>query len=224
MTNFDIKIISDTVCPFCYLGAARLDRAIALYRKTVPGGSTSVFTIRWSAFRLDSDPPAASVPVREVAAKRFGADRLAAKSERMAQLGASEGFNFTFAGRIGATRDSHRVVHLGRSKGGDVEDRVAREVMRMFFEEGGDITAWDDLVGAAERAGIRPEETRRWLEDGMGGDEVDAEVEEAERMGLKGVPTFVVNGKHVVDGAEDVFGFMELFARVDEEAQSGEQS
>lgn len=222
MTAFEITIISDTVCPFCYLGRARLDRAIALYRKTVPGGSlpSTTFTIRWHAYRL-GDATGPSVPVRDVAAARFGADRLPAKHARMAQLGAEEGFAFTFAGRIGPTRDSHRVVQLGARQGPAVADRVMREVMRMFFEEGGDICSWEDLATAAERAGLDRAEAMRWLEDGQGGDEVDREVEEAARMGVKGVPKFVINGKHEVDGAGDVSAMLEQLVAARDEEDAG---
>lgn len=224
MSTLDIVIISDTVCPFCYLGRARLDRALGLLRKTVPGGSSTAVTIRWHAYMLDRHPPTASVPVQDVAAARFGADRLPAKQERMAQLGAQDGFDFSFAGRIGDTRDSHRVVQLGMRKGLEVADKVMGEVMAMFFERGGDITSWEDLTAAAERAGVDKEEAMRWLEEGEGGDEVDREVAEAEKMGVKGVPKFIINGRYEVDGAEDVSGFLEQLVRAKEEADEGAAS
>lgn len=220
MPNYDITIISDTVCPHCYLGRARLERTISLFRKTVPGASASTFTIRWHAYQLKKDAPEGekhSISMQDAVVHRFGPGRFAAKQARMAQLGESEGFNFTFAGRIGNTRDSHRVVQLGRAKGGhDMEDRVMKEVMRMFFEEGGDITSWADLVAAAYKAGIPPSETRQWLEAGMGGDEVDKEVSAAENMGVHGVPKFVINGKFEVDGADDVTAFFEQLLQAKE--------
>jgi predicted DsbA family dithiol-disulfide isomerase len=129
----------------------------------------------------------------------------------MRQLGAQEGFTFTFNGRIGNTRDSHRVIQLGRTKGAEVEDRVAMAVMRMFFEGGGDITSWDDLVLAAETAGISAAETRAWLAGECGGHEVDNEVDEAYARGFRGVPTFIINDKYEVDGAADVSDFLEQF-------------
>ncbi|OAA50560.1 DSBA oxidoreductase [Metarhizium rileyi] len=217
MTVFNITIISDTVCPFCYLGRARLARAITIYRKTVPGGSSSTFNIRWHAYRLDLEPPTESALVTDVAARKFGADRLVAKRARMSQLGAQEGFTFTFGGRIGNTHDSHRVIQLGRTKGAEVEDRVAMAVMKMFFEEDGDITSRDDLARAAETAGIPGPETKAWLEGAAGVREVDGEVEEAYARGYKGVPTFIINGKHEVDGAADVSDFLEMFALAKDE-------
>lgn len=220
MAVFNITIISDTVCPFCYLGRARLERAITLYRKTVPGGSSSTFNIRWYAYRLDLNPPTESVLVTDVAAKKFGAERLTSKRERMRQLGAQEGFTFTFSGRIGNTHDSHRVIQLGRTKGPEVEDRLAMAVMKMFFEEDGDVTSWEDLARAAETVGIPVAETKAWLEDGGGREQVDMEVEEAYARGFRGVPTFIINDKYEVDGAADVSDFLEQFvlARNEESA------
>ncbi|KAM4064546.1 DSBA-like thioredoxin domain-containing protein [Hirsutella rhossiliensis] len=221
MTHFDITIISDTVCPFCHLGKMRLDRAISLYRKTVPGGSSSTFTIRWHAYLLDRNPPAKSMSVLDAAAGRFGAHRLPAKQARMAQLGAQEGLDYTFAGRIGASRDSHRMVQLGVTKGLDVADRLMGAIMGMFFEEGADITSWDDLETAAARVGIDRDEARRWLEDGEGGEQVDREVAEAYRMGLNGVPKFIINGAYEVDGAEDVSGFLAQLVAAKDAAEDG---
>ncbi|TFB07099.1 hypothetical protein CCMA1212_000174 [Trichoderma ghanense] len=198
MTNYEIKIISDTVCPFCYLARARIDRAISLFKKTVPGASSSTYTIRWHAFQLDRAlPQGQSTSVRDVAVRRFGADRLAAKRARMAQLGEQEGFRFTFAGRIGNTRDSHRLAHLGRRLGGD-------------------ITSWEDLSDAAERAGVERGVAMRWLEDGSGGEEVDEEVEEMERLGMKGVPRIVIDGEFVVEGADDVTAIFEQLFKAKE--------
>lgn len=218
MANYEIKIISDTVCPFCYLARARIEKAITLFKKTVPNASKSTFTIRWHAFQLDkSIPQGQSTSVQDIAVKRFGADRLAAKRARMAQLGDQEGFGFTFSGRIGNTRDSHRLSHLGRKLGGwELEDKVQVEMMKMFFELGGDITSYDDLSAAAERAGIERDVARKWLEDGSGGEEVDAEVEEMEKLGMKGVPKIFIDDEFIVEGADDVTGIFEQLYKAKE--------
>ncbi|UKZ76265.1 hypothetical protein TrVFT333_003964 [Trichoderma virens FT-333] len=218
MATYDIKIISDTVCPFCYLARARIARAITLFKKTVPGASSSTFAIRWHAFQLDkSIPQGQSTSVQDIAVQRFGADRLAAKRARMAQLGDTEGFGFTFSGRIGNTRDSHRLSHLGRKLGGwELEDKVQTEMMKMFFELGGDITSFDDLSAAAERAGIERDVARKWLEDGSGGEEVDSEVEEMERQGMKGVPKIFIDDEFVVEGADDVTAIFEQLYKAKE--------
>ncbi|KFH48251.1 hypothetical protein ACRE_008790 [Hapsidospora chrysogenum ATCC 11550] len=211
MTAFRIKIISDNICPFCHLGRARLDRAIAQFRETSPADT---FDISWHAYHLDPNAPTTSEPVLEMVARKYGAARTAAMQQRLRQAGASEGINFTFAGRTGSTRDSHRLIQLGRQR--NAEDSVVREIMRMYFEEEGDITAEEDLVGAAERAGLDADEARGWLREGKGGKEVDREVAEAYAMGVTGVPHFVINDRFEVHGAEDVPVFLEQFRRAKE--------
>ncbi|KAL6852968.1 hypothetical protein ACO1O0_007517 [Amphichorda felina] len=227
MTAFNIKIVSDNVCPYCYLGKVRLDRAIAQFRRDSSPSSPDTFNISWHAYMLDpSAPEGVSEPVQVTTARKFGPARAAAMQQRLRQVGAAEGLDFTFAGRRGSTRDSHRVVQLAKAKAkakaiagdGDVEDRVVHEIMKMYFEAGGDVTAEEDLVRAAARAGVDAEETRAWLRGGKGGGEVDREVEEAYEMGVTGVPHFIINDKFEVHGAEDVSVFLKQLNKAREAA------
>lgn len=214
MANFTIKIISDNICPFCYLGKARLDRAISAFRDATPHGDTDTYTISWHAFYLEPHASFESVPVRQHVARKLGSlDRVDAIHERLAQTGAEEGLNFTFNGSVGNTRDSHRLVQLGRLKSNMMENKVVNEIMRMFFEDGGDITSINDLVKAAEKAGLDPNEAKQWLLSDNGQREVEEEVNEGARLGIKSVPTFIMNGKYQVEGAQSVTEFVKQFAR-----------
>ncbi|KAL7934703.1 thioredoxin-like protein [Trichoderma chlorosporum] len=215
MTNFTIKIVSDNICPFCFLGKARLDRAISAFRNTTLKGETDNFTISWHAFYLEPQASFKSEPVREHVARKFGSfSRVDAIHERLAQTGAEEGLNFSFEGRTGHTRDSHRLVQLGRSKGNETENRVVNEIMKIFFEEGGDITSINDLLKAAERGGIDPNEAKEWLLSDNGKREVEEEVNEATKLGVTVVPTFIINEKYRLEGAQSVAEFVKLFTRV----------
>ncbi|KAJ0386651.1 hypothetical protein COL922a_003884 [Colletotrichum nupharicola] len=209
MANFNIKVISDPVCPFCYLGKARLNRAIDLYQKTYPAGKEDKFNVSWQAYYLDPTAPKKGVPVNERMAARFGADRLEMMHARMKKLGAAEGFNFTFDGKVGHTRDAHRAIQLAKTKGPEVENAVVTSIMKSYFEEGGDITSWDTIVDSAVRVGLAKEEVKKWLEEGKEGEEVDRQVEDAYRMGVRGVPHFVINDKYEIGGAQDVGEFLE---------------
>lgn len=135
---------------------------------------------------------------------------------RLGDIAKREGLNFDFGGTIGNTRDAHRLEKLAGKM--DLQSEVALEVMKMYFEEGGDITSVDDLVKAAGRVGVDEGEARAWLESDGGGEEVDAEVREMQRLGVKGVPRYIINGKFTVDGAEDVGGFLEQMVLAREEA------
>lgn len=209
MTAFNIKIISDTVCPFCYIGKKRLDRAIATHIASSPADT---FTTSFHAYHIDPSASSSSAPEREVMSRRFGAARFASMAEHVRNLGVNENIAFNFEGRVGSTRDSHRLIQLAREK--NLEGSVVGEIMKMYFEEGMDITSTNDLVKAGERGGLKAEEARAWLDAGKGGDAVDREIEEAGRMGVRGVPRFVINEQFEVAGAENVEAFLRQFSKV----------
>lgn len=198
----------------CYVGKRRLDRAIDLYRAAFPAGRDDVFTISWHPFYLDPTAPAASIPLRERLSQRFGPDAWRAMTQRLALVGREEGIGFSFDSRTGNTRDSHRLIQLGKAKGNDVENRVVAELFRLYFEQNGDITSRETLLQAAEGAGLDRAEAGDWLDGGKGGPEVDAEVDEAYAKGIHGVPNFTINGKYTIDGAQDPQAFLEQFVRV----------
>ncbi|KAI0836986.1 DSBA oxidoreductase [Hypoxylon sp. FL0890] len=217
MTNIHIKIVSDTVCPWCYIGKKRIDKAIDLYHKVYPGGKDDTFTITWAPFYLDPTSPKVGVPVTERMAQRFGPQRFAAIKQQLRLLGREEGINFGFNGKIGSTRDSHRLIQLGKTKGNDVENRVVLELFKSYFEGDGDITSHDTLIAAAEKAGLDKAEVKDWLETGKGGKEVDEEVQEANARDIHGVPHVTVQGKYELEGAQDSQAILEVFAKVKEE-------
>lgn len=199
----------------CYLGKKRLEKAIDVYQKTVPGGAEDRFSISWLPFYLDPTAPKKGIPVQERMAQKFGADHVNAMNVRMRSLGAAEGITFTHKGKTGSTRDAHRLIQLAKTKGSDKEDSVVSSLFRSYFEEGGDITSHDDLVAAAERGGIDSATARAWLADGSdkGGAEVDAEVSEAYERGVHGVPYFIINDTVEVSGAQDVQTFVKGLLR-----------
>lgn len=131
---------------------------------------------------------------------------------RLAQLGAAEGIAFKFGGKIGNTRDSHRLVELGRVRG--VQTRVVEELFRAYFEEERDVADGAVLREVGVRAGLEGGEVEGWLEGGKGGEVVDGEVEAARRRFVTGVPHFTVNGRWEVGGAEEPASFLEVFEEV----------
>ncbi|XDG05174.1 hypothetical protein ABKA04_004789 [Annulohypoxylon sp. FPYF3050] len=198
------------------MGKKRVDKAIDLYRKVYPGAKDDTFTITWAPFYLDPTSPKVGVPITERMVQRFGPERLAALQQRLTTIGREEGIDFSFRGKVGNTRDSHRVIQLGKTKGNEVENRVVLELFKSYFEGEGDITSHDTLIAAAEKAGLDKAEVKDWLDTGKGGKEVDEEVQEAVAKDIHGVPHFTVQGKYEVDGAQDAQAFLEAFSRVKE--------
>lgn len=133
-------------------------------------------------------------------------------------MGAAEGINFTLEGKLGNTRDAHRLVQLAKTKSNELENKVILELFKSYFEQGGDITSFEMLTAAGEKAGLDKSETRAWLESGKGGAEVDREVEEAYRKGVSGVPNFTINGRYDLSGAQEPETFVAEFLRAKESA------
>ncbi|KUL82652.1 hypothetical protein ZTR_09107 [Talaromyces verruculosus] len=217
MITLSIKAVFDPVCPWCYVGALRLTRAIDVYRKTV--GANDFIKIVWHSYQID--PDAVTQPLVEKMASRFGREHLSRMQEQLLDMGKRDGIKFSFESTVGNTQNAHRLIQLAKvKKGSEMEQlstRLVLEMMRMYFEQGGDITSIRDLGLAAERAGIDRGEAIAWLIDGGGTDEVCREVEEARRMGIRGVPWYEFNGGAVVNGAveESVFLKHLILARED---------
>ena len=134
--------------------------------------------------------------------------------ERLSQVGRSEGINFKYGGKTGNTRDSHRLVQLGKTKSPEMQARVVEELFAAYFENEQDITSHEVLREAAVKAGLERSEVDDWLNSDKGGKEVDAEVEVAKRSSINGVPNFTVNGQYEVGGAQDSAVFLKLFEQI----------
>lgn len=199
--------------PKCYVGKKRLERAIETYKKDIPGGANDTFTITWHPFYLDPTLPKVGIDRNVHLAKRFSPERLAMVNAHLKKVGEDEGIRFSLQGKIGNTRDSHRLVQLAKTKSNEAENRLISTLFKSHFEEDADITSSDVLAAIGEKAGLDRAEVTDWLSQGRGGEEVDGEVEEAYSKGVHGVPNFTINGRYQVDGAQDVQKFLEVFAR-----------
>ncbi|KAL4973191.1 thioredoxin-like protein [Aspergillus desertorum] len=231
MTNFNIQIISDTVCPWCYVGYRRLSRAIATHKLTNP---LDTFTITWSPFYLNASSPGyPGVNKRQFYESKFGAARTGAIFERLTAVGEGEGIKFSFGGQTGKTRDSHRVIWLAgkkekeqRDKGeeiygkegesviGGLQTRVVERLFRAYFEEEKNITERAVLVEAAVGGGLENGEVEGLLDSDVGGAEVDREAEGAKGQFVTGVPYIMVQGQYAIEGADEPETFLDVFGKI----------
>lgn len=218
MTKYNISIVSDTVCPWCYVGKNRLELAIKQHQTTHP---EDTFTTSWHPFYLNPDAPAESTDKRALYAAKFGAQRTQVMQAHLARLGKDIGIDFKFGGRVGNTRDSHRLIQLGRTKGEAQQTRVVEELFAAYFENEEDITDRETLVSRGVRAGLEEKEVREWMESGAGGDEVDREVMEAKKKFVTGVPNFTINDRFEVQGAEEPAAFLQVFSEVKDTEDGG---
>ena len=209
-----VDIVSDTICPWCYIGKRRFERALAL------SGRTDV-AISWRPFQLNPDMPLEGMTRDDyVRAKFGGGDRPRQIYQAIAESGREAGIDFQFS-RIKRTPNtvlSHRLVHW--SAGGQIQlqDEVVAELFRAYFEEGLDIGDLDTLVACAARAGIDETRARRFLMGDEGRQEVVASDVYARRLGINGVPCFIVNRKYAVSGAQPPSAFVEVFNLAERDA------
>jgi predicted DsbA family dithiol-disulfide isomerase len=147
-------------------------------------------------------------------ASKFGEERTKMIWDRLVALGKDDGINFVFGGMTGNTRDSHRLVQLGKTKSPEVQTRVIEELFASYFENEGDITRQDVLIQLGVKAGLDEKEVKEWMESGKGGPEVDKEVQDAYAQGISGVPNFTINDRFEIGGAQEPAAFVQLFERL----------
>jgi predicted DsbA family dithiol-disulfide isomerase len=162
-------------------------------------------------YYLNPNASRVGIPLAQMFESKFGAERTAAMQQRLMQIGRSEGISFTFGGKIGNTRDSHRLILLGRMKGPEVQTRVVEQLFQAYFEQDGDITDHEMLRKAGVNAGLDEAEVKDWLESDKGGEQVD---EEARQPTGLGVPRFVIQKEYFVNGADDPSAFLNVFGQI----------
>ncbi|KAF6798127.1 DSBA-like thioredoxin domain-containing protein [Colletotrichum sojae] len=225
MTAFEIEIIFDFVCAWCYIAKRQHDHAISLYKRTYPDGKHDVFAITWRPYYLNYNPHPHSVDKSVLAETKLAdmtPERRAALTRRMDQIGRSIGINFAWGGIIGPdTRDAHRLVRLGRSQGPGVQDAVVEGLFEAYHELERDISDKEVLRGVAVAVGMDAVEVEEFLASDTGTDEVDEEEKRTREVaGGSGVPTFVIQGVHRLEGAQDPSDIYEVFVKV-KEAETG---
>ncbi|KAH7134200.1 thioredoxin-like protein [Dactylonectria macrodidyma] len=220
MVVIEIDVVSDFVCAWCYIGKRKLDMAISLYQKTYPGGKLDVFAINYRPYYLNYGPSTHSVDKSEVADTRLSdmtAKQRAKLYRRMDQIGRGVGINFQSGGRIGDTRQAHRLVHLGRTKGPEIQNALVDGIFAAYHELEKDITSKDVLREIAIGAGLESTEVDEWLSSDLDAGIIDDEAQRnKEMLAGVGVPSYIIQGSHRINGAEDAQDFMEVFIKVKE--------
>ncbi|KFZ00676.1 hypothetical protein V501_10556 [Pseudogymnoascus sp. VKM F-4519 (FW-2642)] len=215
MTTFDIEIVSDVVCPWCYIGYRRLQKAIDMYRKTYPDGSKDTFNITWKPYFLDENPPATPVSRWERMLVRIGPERAPAIAARLKGIAAGEGILLADDGVVGGTALCHVLLHLAGTISLEQQNKVAEELFHAYFVEAKDIFNAPSLVEIGVAAGMERGAVEKGLEDGKALEEVKKEEQENKARRGRGVPRFYLGGK-TIEGAKDMEEFFEVFLQIKE--------
>lgn len=190
-----VDVTSDVICPWCFIGKRRLEKAVAAH-----GGPVRV---RWLPFQLNPQMPKEGVSRREYRTRKFGSwERSLELDAQVAAAGAGEGIHFAFdrMERTPNTLDAHRLIWLAEQE--SVQDAVVEALFRAYFTEGRDISVRQTLLDVVAQTGLDRGKADGVLESG-GGQEAIREADQlARRVRVEGVPFFVLNGKVTLSGAQ----------------------
>ena len=194
-----VDIWSDVVCPWCYIGKRRFERALAEFTER------DKIEVRWRAFELDPRAPAIrDGDALERLARKYGIslDQARAAQARMTEAAATEGLSYNLAdARSGNTFDAHRLIHLAGERG--CQDLVKERLLSLYLCEGQAIGDRDVLVRAGLEGGLDGDEVRKLLESDDYAEAVRADERMAEELDIAAVPFFVIDGKYGIPGAQE---------------------
>jgi predicted DsbA family dithiol-disulfide isomerase len=196
-----IEIWSDVVCPWCYIGKRRLERALGEFEHA------GEVEIAWRSFQLNPDtPPGTAVPTLDYLARRFG-PQASAMTTRVAELARAEGLDFDFGAALTVnTLDAHRVLHLAADLG--LGDAAKERLLRAHFSEGADLSDHETLSRLLIEVGAGEQRVRAVLASDEYAGAVRADFEEARMLGASGVPFFVIDRRYGVSRAQPAETFL----------------
>ena len=193
----ELSVISDAICPWCYVGKRRLEQAFAL----IDGAQT--FKVTWRPFQLNPDMPKQGIERREYRMRKFGSwERSLQLDAQLKEVGKSVGIDFRhdLMKRTPNTFDAHRLIWFADKAG--AQDAMVERLFRAYFSEGHDIGDRRVLAELAGDAGLERARVEAFLASEQGTIEVAADEAVAKRAGLNGVPTFVLDGRVLFSGAQ----------------------
>jgi predicted DsbA family dithiol-disulfide isomerase len=202
----DIQVWSDVVCPWCYIGRIRLQRAVIAFGEAV--------TVTYRAYQLNDSPVPEPRLIKDVMAERVGDPvRAAEMLARVSATGASEGLDFDFDRAIAAnTFAAHRLIAWAavRERQADMLDAL----QRAHFSNGIDIGARPAIAAVAGSIGLDAAAALTHLESAAGTSAVRTDIEEARALRISSVPTLLIDGKYAVQGAQESDTLLAAFEEI----------
>lgn len=192
-----IEVVHDLVCPWCFLGVRRL-------RRTLRGRPDLISDLVWRPFLLNPDMPRSGMSRNDYVIRKFGGeDRARRLYSSISEIGGSEGvlFRFDRIRRTPSSVDAHRLVRWAARYGRAEE--VVDALFWAYFTDGGDIGDPAVLLAVAAACGLDASAAKRFLSGDEEFDQVHAENLRAHRLGINGVPCFVIAGRHAIAGAQE---------------------
>jgi predicted DsbA family dithiol-disulfide isomerase len=195
--RLDIEVAFDLICPWCYLGVRRLRRALRARPDIIP-------ELVWRPFLLNPDIPPGGVSRAEFVARKFGGeDRARRLQNALTELGRAEGIGvrFELMGRVPSSINAHRLVRYAVREG--LGEMMVEALFYAYFAEGVDIGDPVRLATLAGRVGLDAHAALAFLHSGEEAETVHTENLRAHRLGINGVPCFIIAGQQAIAGAQE---------------------
>ncbi|WP_042410554.1 DsbA family oxidoreductase [Streptacidiphilus carbonis] len=209
-----IEIYSDIACPWCYIGKRRFERALGAFNQPVE--------VVYRPYQLVPDAPEQAVPHRAWLDQRYG-PQSRAMDDRVAALGAADGITYDFDAALETnTFDGHRLLWLAATEYGlPVQHTLKEKLLAAHFTDGVDVGDHAALIDVAVAAGLDRARVTAFLASGEGSGEVRAELDHAHAIGVSSVPTFVIDEKWAVQGAQETSTFLRALEQAAASASEG---
>ncbi len=204
--TFSVDVFSDVICPWCYIGKRRLEKAIATLDRQYE------VRVRWLPFQLNPQMPTEGTDRSEYRLVKFGSlERSKELDAKVVAVGETEGIHFAFdrIERTPNTLDAHRLIWLADKQG--IQDAVVEALFRAYFTEGRDISNRHTLLDVVAEAGLDRHKAEGALNGAEGMEAIKEADQQARRFRLEGVPFFVINGKITLSGAQQPDAFLAAF-------------
>ncbi len=211
-----IDVVSDVVCPWCFIGKRRLEKALAL-TPDIP------VEVHWRPYFLNDWIPREGIAREQYLTTKFGSpERYKGIAQRVGAAAAEEGLVYAAdkMKRQPNTLDCHRLIRWAEGIGKAAE--MKQRLMDLYFTEGADLTNHAVLVQAAADVGLDPEDVRAALDSDKDAAQVEQEAQSAKEAGIEGVPCFIFGGKFAVSGAQSPEYLAEAIARAADAQEAAE--
>jgi len=212
-----IDVVSDVVCPWCYIGKRRLEKAIDQL------GGAYDFDITYHPFELNPDMPASGKNQKKYLSDKFGGeDRYDQITNQTTRVAAQEGLAFDFNKQAVSpnTRKAHSIVQFAKTEGKQLE--TVEALFKAYFSDGIDLSNDENLVTVAVAAGLDEAKVRTLLQHESALVQIALEEQEMYKLGISGVPFYIINNKYGVSGAQAPETFVNAFQQIGKEVASGE--
>ncbi|PCJ81804.1 MAG: disulfide bond formation protein DsbA [Hyphomicrobiales bacterium] len=213
MQTIRVDVVSDIMCPWCYIGKKRLEMAENLL-------DGIALDVHWMPFQLDGTLPKTGKPRAEYLAEKFGGKEHAQTAyTQIEETGAAMDIPFAFdlIEYSSNTLDAHRLIHWAEQE--ELQNQMAERLFQAYFMEGQNIGDDDVLAALAGDIGMDDDEIADKLHTGLAKDLVTQQIEQAQKMGVTGVPCFILGQKYAIMGAQEPETLAEAITRTAADAE-----